>query len=145
MMSSAYCLKQISGQVKDAGYDISSVRIREACLSNNFDVSAATNKLICEEQLKVYLGKLCVKMGHNPNKKFILCSCDRFKFQTVKTEQYIIKLLKSRNKVFAKCTKHNIYISNTELDDVVIKAFGNESCAFNSIRMDHSNFQGHRL
>ena len=69
-LSSDCCLKRISEQVKDAGYDeVSDKRIREACLENNFDVTAATDKLIGEEQLKISLEDLCVQMGQNPNKK----------------------------------------------------------------------------
>ena len=71
-LSSDYCLKRISEQVKEAGYgEVSDSRIREACLENNFEVIAATNKLIREEQLKISLEDLCVKMGQNPNKKLI--------------------------------------------------------------------------
>jgi len=118
-LSSACCLKRISQQVKDGGYmEVSDTRIREACLANNFDVIAATDKLICEEQLKISLEDLCVQMGQNPNKKLILCSCNRFKFQTVQVERYIRK-------------------SDTELDDRVIYAFGNELVAFNNIQQDH--------
>ena len=84
-LSSDCCLKRISEQVKEAGYtEVSDIRIREACLANNFDVNAATAKLIREEQLKISLEDLCVRMGHNPNKTLILCSCNKFKFQTLK-------------------------------------------------------------
>jgi len=137
-LSSDCCLKRISQQVKEAGYEeVSDERIREACLVNNFDVTAATDKLMREEQLKVSLEDLCVKMGHNPNKNLILCSCNRFKFQTVQVERYIIKLLKARENVHVKCIESNIDISDTELDDRVIYAFGNELVAFNNIQQDH--------
>lgn len=137
-LSSDCCLKRISEQVKDAGYDeVSNKRIREACLENNFDVTAATDKLIGEEQLKISLEDLCVQMGQNPNKKLILCSCNRFKFQTVQVERYIRKLLKARENIHVKCIESNIDISDAELDDRVIYAFGNELVAFNNIQQDH--------
>jgi len=121
-LSSACCLKRISQQVKDGGYmEVSDTRIREACLANNFDVIAA----------------LCVQMGQNPNKKLILCSCNRFKFQTVQVERYIRKLLKARENIHMRCIESNIDISDTELDDRVIYAFGNELVAFNNIQQDH--------
>lgn len=137
-LSSDCCLKRISEQVKDAGYDeVSDKRIREACLENNFDVTAATDKLIGEERLKISLEDLCVQMGQNPNKKLILCSCNRFKFQTVQVERYIRKLLKARENIHVKCIESNIDISDAELDDRVIYAFGNELVAFNNIQQDH--------
>jgi len=137
-LSSDCCLKRITEQVKDAGYEeVSDERIREACLANNFDVTAATKKLMCEEQLKISLEDLCVQMGQNPNKKLILCSCNRFKFQTIQVERYIRKLLKARENVHVKCIESNIDISDTELDDRVIYAFGNELVAFNNIQQDH--------
>jgi len=137
-LSSDCCLKRITEQVKDAGYkEVSDERIREACLANNFDVTAATKKLMCEEQLKISLEDLCVQMGQNPNKKLILCSCNRFKFQTIQVERYIRKLLKARENVYIKCIESNIEISDTELDDRVIYAFGNELVAFNNIQQDH--------
>ena len=137
-LSSDCCLKRITEQVKDAGYEeVSDERIREACLANNFDVTAATKKLMCEEQLKISLEDLCVQMGQNPNKKLILCSCNRFKFQTIQVERYIRKLLKARENVYVKCIESNIEISDTELDDRVIYAFGNELVAFNNIQQDH--------
>ena len=137
-LSSDYCLKRISQQVNEAGYmEVSDERIREACLANNFEVTAAVDKLIREEQLKISLEDLCVKMGQNPNKKLILCSCNRFKFQTIQVERYITKLLKARENVHVKCIESNIYISDTELDDRVIYAFGNELVAFNNIQQDH--------
>ena len=137
-LSSDNCLKRISEQVKDAGYEeVSDARIREACLANNFDVTAATDNLMREEQLKISLEDLCVEMGQNPNKKLILCSCNRFKFQTVQVERYIRKLLKARENIHVKCIESNIDISDAELDDRVIYAFGNELVAFNNIQQDH--------
>ena len=137
-LSSDCCLKRISEQVKDAGYEeVSDKRIREACLANNFDVTAATDKLICEEQLKISLEDLCVQMGQNPNKKLILCSCNRFKFQTVQVERYIRKLLKARENIHVKCVESNINISDAELDETVINAFGNELVAFNNIQQGY--------
>ncbi len=137
-LSSDCCLKRISQQVKEAGYvEVSDTRIREACLANNFDVNAATAMLMREEQLKISLEDLCVKMGQNPNKKLILCSCNRLKFQTIQVERYIRKLLKARENVHVKCIESNIDISDTELDNRVIHAFGNELWAFNSIQQDH--------
>ena len=137
-LSSACCLKRISQQVKDGGYmEVSDTRIREACLANNFDVIAATDKLICEEQLKISLEDLCVQMGQNPNKKLILCSCNRFKFQTVQVERYIRKLLKARENIHVKCIESNINISDTELDETDINAFGNELVAFNNIQQGY--------
>ena len=114
--------------------EVSDIRIREACLANNFDVIAATNKLIGEEQLKISLEDLCVQMGQNPNKKLILCSCNRFKFQTIQVERYIKKLLKARENIHVRCIEANIVISDTELDDQVIYSFGNELAAFNNIK-----------
>ena len=137
-LSSDCCLKRISEQVKEAGYtEVSDARIREACLANNFDVNTATDKLIREEQLKISLEDLCVRMGHNPNKTLILCSCNKFKFQTFQVEQYIIKLLKARETVHEKCIKSNINISDAELDERIIGAFGNDHWAFNRIQQDH--------
>ena len=137
-LSSACCLKRISQQVKDSGYmEVSDTRIREACLANNFDVNIATNKLIGEEQLKISLEDLCVQMGQNPNKKLILCSCNRFKFQTIQVERYIKKLLKARENIHKRCIESNIDISDTELDDQVIYAFGNDSVAFKNIQQAH--------
>jgi hypothetical protein len=137
-LSSNCCLKRISQQVKAVGYmEVSDTRVREACLANNFDVIAATDKLIREEQLKISLEDLCVQMGQNPNKKLILCSCNRFKFQTIQVKRYIRKLLKARENVQMKCVESNIEISDTELDDRVIYAFGNELVAFNNIQQDH--------
>jgi hypothetical protein len=117
--------------------EVSDIRIREACLANNFDVIAATNKLIGEEQLKISLEDLCVQMGQNPNKKLILCSCNRFKFQTIQVERYIKKLLKARENIHKRCIESNIDISDTELDDQVIYAFGNELVAFKNIQRAH--------
>jgi hypothetical protein len=137
-LSSACCLKRISKQVKDSGYmEVSDTRIREACLANNFDVNIATNKLISEEQLKISLEDLFVQMGQNPNKKLILCSCNRFKFQTIQVERYIKKLLKARENIHKRCIESNIDISDTELDDQVIYAFGNDSVAFKNIQQAH--------
>jgi len=137
-LSSACCLKRISQQVKDSGYmEVSDTRIREACLANNFDVNIATNKLISEEQLKISLEDLFVQMGQNPNKKLILCSCNRFKFQTIQVERYIKKLLKARENIHKRCIESNIDISDTELDDQVIYAFGNELVAFKNIQRAH--------
>ena len=137
-LSSDSCLKRISQQVKEGGYmEVSDRRIREACLANNFDVIAATNKLIGEEQLKISLEDLCVQMGQNPNKKLILCSCNRFKFQTIQVERYIKKLLKARENIHLRCIEANIVISDTELDDRVIYSFGNELVAFNNIKRGH--------
>ena len=134
-LSSDCCLKRISQQVKAGGYmEVSDTRIREACLANNFDVIAATDKLIREEQLKISLEDLCVQMGQNPNKKLILCSCNRFKFQTIQVERYIKKLLKARENIHVRCIEANIVISDTELDDQVIYSFGNELAAFNNIK-----------
>lgn len=137
-LSSDSCLKRISQQVKEGGYmEVSDERIREACLANNFDVIAATNKLIGEEQLKISLEDLCVQMGQNPNKKLILCSCNRFKFQTIQVKRYIKKLLKARENIHLRCIEANIVISDTELDDRVIYSFGNELVAFNNIKHGH--------
>jgi hypothetical protein len=137
-LSSACCLKRISQHLNAGGYmEVSDARIREACLANNFDVIAATDKLICEEQLKISLEDLCVQMGQNPNKKLILCSCNRFKFQTVQVERYIRKLLKARENIHVKCVESNINISDAELDETVINAFGNELVAFNNIQQGY--------
>ena len=137
-LSSACCLKRISQQVKDGGYmEVSDTRIREACLANNFDVTAAAKKLMREEQLKISLEDLCVQMGQNPNKKLILCSCNRFKFQTVQVERYIRKLLKARENIHVKCVESNINISDAELDETVINAFGNELVDFNNIQQGY--------
>jgi len=137
-LSSDCCLKRISQKVKAGGYmEVSDTRIREACLANNFDVIASTDELIHEEQLKISLEDLCIQMGQSPNKKLILCSCNRFKFQTVQVERYIRKLLKARKNIRVKCIESNINISDTELDDRVIYAFGNELAAFNNIQKGH--------
>jgi len=136
-LSSDCCLKRISQQVKEAGYvEVSDVRIREACLANNFDVNAATAMLMREEQLKISLEDLCVRMGQNPNKTLILWSCNRFKFQTVQVERYIRKLLKARENLRDMCSKANIDISEAKLDEKIIGTFGNELWAFNSIQQD---------
>lgn len=136
-LSSDCCLKRISQQVKEAGYvEVSDTRIREACLANNFDVNAATAMLMREEQLKISLEDLCVRMGQNPNKTLILWSCNRFKFQTVQVERYIRKLLKARENLRDMCSKANIDISEAKLDEKIIGTFGNELWAFNSIQQD---------
>ena len=63
-LSSDCCLKRISEQVKEAGYEeVSDERIREACLANNFDVTAATDNLMREEQLKISLRRLMCQNG----------------------------------------------------------------------------------
>ena len=76
-------------------------------------------------------------MGETPNKKLILNSCNKFKFQTIQVEQYIRKLLKAREKVRAKCIESNINISDAELDERVIYTFGNDLVAFKNIQQDH--------
>jgi len=137
-LSSDCCLKRISQQVEEAGYkEVSDERIREACLEKNFNITEAVNKLIREEQLKISLEDLCIKMGETPNKKLILSSCNKFKFQTIQVEQYIRKLLKAREKVRAKCIESNINISDAELDERVIYTFGNDLVAFKNIQQDH--------
>jgi len=130
-------LKRISEQVLIAGYKVSSIRVREACLENNFTVNRAVLMLIRQEQLKISLENLCIKNGYNPNKKLIICSCNKYNFKSRKVEQYIMKLLKARKSVHEQCIKSNINISDTELDESIIGAFGNESRAFNKIQLDH--------
>ena len=71
-LSSDSCLKRIRLLVEQAGYhEVCDERVREACLDNNFDPKVAANQLIREEQLKISLEDLCVRLGQQPNKEFI--------------------------------------------------------------------------
>jgi hypothetical protein len=135
-MSSNSCLNHIRQNVLSEGFDVSAQRIRQACLSNNFNIQDATNKLLLEEKFKIYLGNLSIKMGHVPNKKLIKCSCDRFKFKSLQVEKYVLKLLKAKENVHNRCIEANITISDTDLYDKIIASFGNEQFAFMSIQQD---------
>ena len=49
-LSSHSCLKRIRNYVENSGYkNVSDERVREACLSNNFDPEDAANQLIKEK------------------------------------------------------------------------------------------------
>ena len=81
-LSADSCLKRIRRCVEAAGYkEVSDARVREACLTNNFDPTKAATQLIKEEQLKIYLEDMCVRLGYQPNKQFIYTSCIKYKFK----------------------------------------------------------------
>ena len=51
-LSADSCLKRIRRNVEAAGYkEVSDARVREACLTNNFDPTKAATQLIKEEPM----------------------------------------------------------------------------------------------
>jgi hypothetical protein len=132
------CLKRIRRYVEAAGYkEVSDSRIREACLINNFNPNNAANQLISEEQLKIYLEDMCVRLGYQPNKQFICTSCIKYKFKQVLVEEYALKLFKAKTKVKSECKKAKITTpEDDKLDRLIMYYFGNWQSVFHSIRQD---------
>jgi hypothetical protein len=132
------CLKRIRRYVEAAGYkEVSDSRIREACLINNFNPNNAANQLISEEQLKIYLEDMCVRLGYQPNKQFICTSCIKYKFKQVLVEEYALKLFKAKTKVKSECKKAKITTpEDDKLDRLIMHYFGNWQSVFHSIRQD---------
>ena len=132
------CLKRIRRYVEAAGYkEVSDSRIREACLINNFNPNNAANQLISEEQLKIYLEDMCVRLGYQPNKQFICTSCIKYKFKQVLVEEYALKLFKAKTKVKSECKKAKISTpEDDKLDRLIMHYFGNWQSVFHSIRQD---------
>ena len=108
-LSSDSCLKRIRQYVERAGYkEVSEERVREACLSNNFCPKDAANQLIKEEQLKIYLEDMCIRLGYQPIKAFISTSCTKYKFAQEQVEKYTLKLFEAKSKVLNECIKEKI-------------------------------------
>ncbi len=135
-LSADSCLKRIRRYVEAAGYkEVSDGRIREACLINNFNPDNAANQLISEEQLKIYLEDMCVRLGYQPNKQFICTSCIKYKFKQVPVEEYALKLFKAKTKVKSECKKAKITTpEDDKLDRLIMHYFGNWQSVFHSIR-----------
>ncbi len=135
-LSADSCLKRIRRYVEAAGYkEVSDARIREACLINNFNPDNAANQLISEEQLKIYLEDMCVRLGYQPNKQFIYTSCIKYKFKQVPVEEYALKLFKAKTKVKSECKKAKIIApEDDKLDRLIMYYFGNWQSVFHSIR-----------
>ena len=137
-LSADSCLKRIRRYVEAAGYkEVSDARVREACLTNNFDPTKAATQLIKEEQLKIYLEDMCVRLGYQPNKQFIYTSCIKYKFKQEPVEEYTLKLFKAKTKVKSECKKAKILApEDEELDQLIMYYFGNWRSVFHSIRQD---------
>jgi len=137
-LSSHSCLKRIRSYVENSGYkNVSDERIREACLSNNFNPQDAADQLIKEEQLKIYLEGVCVDLGYEPIKAFISTSCIKYKFAQEPVKKYIIKLLEAKNQVIIQCEKENITTpKETVLDALILFYFGNWKTVLHNIRQD---------
>ena len=137
-LSADSCLKRIRRYVEAAGYkEVSDARVREACLTNNFDPRNAASQLISEEQLKIYLEDMCVRLGYQPNKQFICTSCLKYKFKQKLVEKYTIKLFEAKIKVKSECEKAQIITpEDEELDQLIMYYFGNWRSVFHSIRQD---------
>jgi hypothetical protein len=137
-LSSHSCLKRIRSYVENSGYkNVSDERVREACLSNNFDPRDAADQLIKEEQLKINLEGLCVDLGYEPIKAFISTSCIKYKFAQEPVKKYIMKLLEAKHKVIIQCEKENITTpKETVLDELILFYFGNWKTVLHNIRQD---------
>ena len=61
MSSSDSCLRKINSACKEAGFNIDESRIREACLSANFEIESAVNSILNEEQFNLNVISWCVK------------------------------------------------------------------------------------
>ena len=135
-LSSDSCLKRIRILVIQAGYqEVCDQRVRGACLDNNFDHKAAANQLIREEQLKIYLEDLCVRLGHQPNKEFISTCCLKYKFAQERVEQYILKLFNAKTRVINECKKANLKMPNdTQLNRLILFYFGHWQTVLHNIR-----------
>ena len=135
-LSANSCLKRIRRYVEAAGYkEVSDARIREACLINNFNPDTAANQLISEEQLKIYLEDMCVRLGYQPNKQFICTSCIKYKFKQVPVEEYALKLFKAKTKVKSEGKKAKITTpEDDKLNRLIMHYFGNWQSVFHSIR-----------
>ena len=135
-LSSDSCLKRIRRYVEKAGYkEVSEERVREACLSNNFCPKDAANQLIKEEQLKIYLEDMCVRLGYQPIKAFISTSCIKYKFAQEQVEKYTLKLFEAKSKVLNECTKQNLTTPHeSELNKLILFYFGNWKVVLHNIR-----------
>jgi len=135
-LSSDSCLKRIRQNVEKAGYkEVSEERVREACLSNNFCPKDAANQLIKEEQLKIYLEDMCVRLGYQPIKAFISTSCTRYKFAQEQVEKYTLKLFEAKSKVLNECIKENLTTpEENELNKLILFYFGNWKVVLHNIR-----------
>jgi hypothetical protein len=135
-LSSDSCLKRIRQYVERAGYkEVSEERVREACLSNNFCPKDAANQLIKEEQLKIYLEDMCVRLGYQPIKAFISTSCTKYKFAQEQVEKYTLKLFEAKSKVLSECIKENLTTPDeSELNKLILFYFGNWKVVLHNIR-----------
>ena len=135
-LSSDSCLKRIRQYVERAGYkEVSEERVREACLSNNFCPKDAANQLIKEEQLKIYLEDMCVRLGYQPIKAFISTSCTKYKFAHEQVEKYTLKLFEAKSKVLNECIKENLTTpEENELNKLILFYFGNWKVVLHNIR-----------
>ncbi len=61
MSSSDCCLRKINSACKEVGFNIDELRIREACLSANFEIQVAVNSILNEEQFNLNVISWCVK------------------------------------------------------------------------------------
>ena len=96
---------------------------------------AAANQLIREEQLKIYLEDLCVRLGHQPNKEFISTCCLKYKFAQERVEQYILKLFNAKTRVINECKKANLKMPNdTQLNRLILFYFGHWQTVLYNIR-----------
>lgn len=135
-LSANSCLKRIRIYVEAAGYkEVSDARVREACLANNFEPRNAAEQLISEEQLKIYLEDMCVRLGYQPNKQFICTSCIKYKFKQAPVEKYTLKLFQAKKKVKLECKKAQIITpEDDKLDQLIMHYFGEWNAVLHSIR-----------
>ncbi len=135
-LSADSCLKRIRKYVEAAGYkEVSDARVREACLTNNFNPDKASNQLISEEQLKIYLEDMCVRLGYQPNKQFICTSCVKYKFKQEPVKKYTLKLFNAKIKVKSECKKAQIITpEDDKLDQLIMHYFGEWNAVLHSIR-----------
>ena len=117
-------------------HTIDKCRIEKACLTSNFDVHDAAQKLLKEESFKIKLFELSKTRGYYPSKNIISWCCEKKHFNQEKTLKYFIKISKSRIELINKCQLVNI--TDDILDNAIIAHCGYVPGAHKQLIQDFS-------
>jgi uncharacterized ubiquitin-like protein YukD len=135
-------LRKIREICNNNGHDIDECRIKGACLSSNFDIQDAAQKLLKEENFKIKLFDLSEILGYYPSKNIISWCCEKKHFNQEKTLKYFIKISKSRIELINKCQLVNI--TEDILDNAIIAHCGYVPGAHKQLMQDFAYSQVHR-
>jgi hypothetical protein len=124
------------------GHVIDECRIKKACLTSNFDIQDAAQKLLKEESFKIKLFELSKTCGYYPSKNIINWCCKKKHFNREKTLNYFIKISKSRIALTNECQLTNI--TEDTLDNAIMAHCGYVPGAHKQLIQDFAYSQVHR-